>query len=115
MQTSYIRVIYAKGKILLIAILAILSIFIALRQVVKILPSQVQESKEEPTEMLSNPTIFFVPEDEEKIIAEVQALPIEEVRKQLQEKAPEELQALIDQGLIPDETLRELLIVISNY
>lgn len=115
MQSSYIRVIYARGKILLIAILAIVTIFITLRQVAKILPSQVQESKMEPTKIPSSPTIFFVPEDEEKIIAEVQALSISEVRQQLQEKASEELQALINQGVISDETLRELLIIMSNF
>ncbi|MBM4402108.1 MAG: hypothetical protein FJ044_02590 [Candidatus Cloacimonetes bacterium] len=117
MQVPYIRVIYAKGKIFLIGALAILIIITACYQLATYF-FQAEKIKQTSPQNKTLPTPLVKPfsrEEEEKKIAEVQALPIEEVKRQLKEKAPGELQALIGQGVVSDETLRELLIIISNY
>lgn len=115
MQSSYIRVIYAKGKLFLIGLLAILIVFTVCYQIIIYFsPTEKTNSILLPQETLPTPFAkSFSQEEEEKIVAEVESLPIEEVRRKVFEKAPDELKKLIEQDMLSEETLRELMVVLN--
>lgn len=119
MQRSYIHIIYAKGRIFLLAVLSFLVILTALYQITLIFKKTFSPQTASPESLISplpvQPTAKpFSQEEEEKIIAEVKNLSLEEVHQELEQKASEELKTLINQGLIPEETLRELLVVLRG-